>query len=97
MYKCETIIDISHAERKLQFAREIVLRGFVKESLEILTEIGAFYERARLKGRAKACDNTLTKILNISDYHLDYYSVLDELNNLVLGPMEQMGANTEVG
>ena len=94
-YQPEKIRDVTHAEWTLQHAREACLRGMTKPAIEMLLVIGAFYENVKLLSRARACDKVLTKVLQIDPNN--YYNILDELNDLKLGPNEQNGIDMTVG
>ncbi len=78
------IRSIQDAELKWQYARELCLRGLYQDVMDLVFEIGAFYERASLKGRARACELALEHLMQLDG--TDVYAVLDVLNNFCLGP-----------
>ena len=79
--------SIEQAEQFLQYAREACLKGNVDYAIELMVEITAFYERSKIKGRIKACQETLDQLLKIED--LDYHQAFEILDNLALAPCEQ--------
>jgi uncharacterized protein YfcZ (UPF0381/DUF406 family) len=87
--KITKIQNVTQAESMLQIARESAQKGFCDEPCEILFEITAFYERAKMIARFKACEKVLNSILEKREWDV----IFDELCNLWLGPGEAKEAD----
>lgn len=87
MTKARIVQSVNAAEHRLIEARNWCLHGMTDLALEEMCEITAFYERAGLKDRAKACSETIDRLL----YQNDWSEYLEILQNLALGPNEWKG------
>ena len=84
MTKARIVQSVNAAEQRLIEARNWCLHGMTDLALEEICEITAFYERAGLKDRAKACSETIDRLL----YQNNWSEYLEILQNLALGPNE---------
>lgn len=86
------ITSITQAEQSFQNQRDKCLKGMTRDIPDCLMEIAAFYERASLKGRAKAITGTMERIMTILEKKYkdgyEWEAVLTELNHIALGPDE---------